>query len=253
MAEGPNSAFTVDRDNGIATYRMTNTTTSGTVVEYTMGAVATGGATTDGIDMEVASDASTATNPISLGAAVVGGATDSSTSPVITARFGGRQPIKGGELKATIVRASDGTVVLEGLAMADNGTGADERANDGVYTLSLDGRLPAGDYAAVIEASTVPGTSSFNSNQIRQPAPNGGGLPTRAEETVNDEIQRLADVEFTLQEGAKGVVASTTPTTTASSGGGGCTALPGQSDGSLLALVLGAAGWTAWRRRQQSR
>ena len=242
------NGLVIDADNGMATYTLTNETDASTPVEYVMRAEATA-AMVDGIDMEVYSDASTATNPISLGASVVGGATDSLTAPVITARFGGRTPIKGGEVTVSIVRASDGTTVLEGLSMQDNGAGADERANDGVYTLSLDGRLPAGDYAAVIVASTTPGTSSFSSNVIRA----NGGLPTRADEIIEDEIQRLADVEFTLLEGAKGVVAAAAPAAAqeSSGGGGGCTALPGQTDASLLALVLGAAGFAAWRRRKQ--
>lgn len=248
------NGLTLDTQNGEATYVMTNdlapaaTRSPMEFAELVMRAQASS-TTVDGLDMEVYSDASTAENPISLGASVVGGASDSLTAPVITARFGGRTPIKGGDVKVSIVRTSDGTTVLEGLSMQDNGAGADERANDGVYTLSLDGRLPAGDYAAVIVALTIPETSQFSSNVIRA----NGSLPARADVTIEDEIQRLADVEFTLLEGAKGVVAAAVPATTqpASGGGGGCTALPGQTDASLLALVLGAAGFAAWRRRKQ--
>jgi hypothetical protein len=167
---------------------------------------------------------------------------------VITARFGGRQPIRGGQIKVNVVRASDGVPVLQDVAMLDDGAGADERANDGIYTLSLAGRLVAGDYVAVVEASTVPGTSTFNPNQIQA----FGGAGQAAETTIADEIQRLAELDFTVEAGALGVVPGTTGTNAPdTSSGGGCTAMPGQRDASLPLLVMGVAGWLAYRRRKQ--
>jgi hypothetical protein len=250
--------FTLDAANGIATLVFQNLTPNDTQLDfpYAMRVTATGGATTDGIEMEISSDASTATNPISLAGAVVGGTTGSVNAPVITMRFGGSQPIKGGEVKATIFKAADGSVALDNQALLDDGQGADERANDGVYTLSLNGKLPAGEYTAVVSARTVPGTSSFNSNQ--RFVGTSGALPARSEQIINAEIERLADVEFSLDAGAQGVGEATASGSTNSAdrdsgGGGGCTALPGQTDSSLLALVLSAAGWSAWRRRQRQR
>jgi hypothetical protein len=253
---GNNEGFTLDAANGVATLVVQNLTPNNTQLDapYVMRVTATGGAMTDGIDMEISSDASTATNPISLSGAVVGGTSGSTNAPVITMRFGGSQPIKGGEVKATIFKAADGSVALDNQALLDDGQGADERANDGVYTLSLNGKLPPGEYTAVVSARTVPGTSSFNSNQ--RFVGTSGALPARAEQTISAEIERLTDLEFALDAGAQGVVGATSDGSTnsaTSDGGGGCTALPGQTDSSLLALVLGAAGLTAWRRHQRQR
>lgn len=243
----------VDKANGRMDILVQNfVTTDGGFKELEVTVKATNTPMSDGFDIEVAGDAATATNAISLGATVVGGEKAAATAPVITARFGGNKPIRGGELKVTVQRVSDGAAVLTDVAMLDDGVGADERANDGVYTLSLKDKLPSGDYMAVVQASTVPGISAFNPNQIRANA----NAPARAETPIADEIQRLAEVEFSLEAGAKGVTASATAPAangSDSDSGGGCTALPGQADASLLALVLGAAGLSAWRRRQRQR
>jgi hypothetical protein len=239
--------YSRDDVNGTVSVVVDNALLSGNYEEWTAEARASA-ATSEGLAIEVASDAATASNPISLGVSVQGGSQASSSNPVITARFGGRQPIRGGQIKVNVVRASDGVPVLQDVAMLDDGAGADERANDGIYTLSLAGRLVAGDYVAVVEASTVPGTSTFNPNQIQA----FGGAGQAAETTIADEIQRLAELDFTVEAGALGVVPGTTGTNAPdTSSGGGCTAMPGQRDASLPLLVMGVAGWLAYRRRKQ--
>lgn len=235
--------FVRDDANGTVSITLGNALTAGSFEEWEAEVRSTS-AMTDGMVFEVSSDASTATNPISLGMNLMGGSAAATTNPVITARFGGRLPIRGGDLKVNVLRTSDGAAVLQDVTMVDDGTGADERANDGVYSVSLANLLPAGDYVATVLASTTPGTSKFNPNQIQA----FGGSSAAAEITIADEIQRLAELDFTLAPGARGVKADATGT--ASSGGGGCTAVPGQADTTLPALVLGAAVWVAWRRRK---
>jgi hypothetical protein len=235
-----------DNANGTITITLVNGLTTGNFEEWEV-EVRSNAAMTEGIEFDVAGDASSASNPISLSANLVGGSASSITNPVITARFGGRLPIRGGTVTVDVTKTTDGTSALQGVAMVDDGTGADERANDGVYTVSLADKLPAGDYVARVVALTVPGTSKFNPNQIQA----FGGQGAAAETTIADEIQRLAEVEFTLASGAKGVQAGASTSTNTDSGGGGCTALPGQTDPTLPGLVLGAATWAAWRRRQR--
>jgi hypothetical protein len=243
--------LTVDRANGRLNLVVPNNVTTDGGFRQLQVTVNATTAMSDGFDVEVSGEAATATNPISLGVSAVGGEKTAATNPVLLARFGGNQPIRGGQVKVTVQRASDGVTVLSDVVMLDDGVGADERANDGVYTLSLQGKLPAGDYVAHVEALTIPGTSAFNPNQIRADA----NAPARPETVIQDDIQRQSEVEFSLEDGAKGVNASgsTTNAGNGNSGGGGCTALPGQTDVSLIGLVLGAAGWSAWRRRKQAR
>jgi hypothetical protein len=239
------ASYSRDDTNGTVKVVVSNSLASGAFEEWEAEVRATG-ATTEGVEFEVASDASSAQNPISLGANLTGGTKAATTKPVITARFGGRLPIRGGDIKANIYRISDGTLVLQDLVMADDGSGADERANDGVYTISLDNKLPAGEYTAIINASTVPGTSKFNPNQIQ--AFGGGG--TAAELTIADEIERLAEIDFTLESAAPGVMASSSSTSSTSSRGG-CTVAPGTGDSSLILLVLSAFFWRTWLRRNK--
>lgn len=235
------TGYTRDDANGTVSVIVPNSLASGAFEEWEAEARATS-ATTEGVDFEVASDASTASNPISLGVNLVGGDNSSLSAPVITARFGGRLPIRAGEVKVNVYRASDASLVLQDITMTDDGTGADERANDGIYTIGLTDQLPAGDFVAVIEASTVPSTSRFNPNQIQS----FGNNASSQEVVIDDEIQRLAELEFTLDADASGV----TPDT-GGGGGGGCTVSQGQNDTSLILLVLSAALWQLWLLRRK--
>lgn len=243
------TGYTRDDANGTVSVVVPNSLASGAFEEWEA-EVRASGATSEGVEFEVASDASTAANPISLGVNLVGGTKTATVNPVMTARFGGRLPIRGGDVKVNVFRVTDGTLVLQGLTMADDGVGVDERANDGIYTISLADKLPAGEYVASIDASTVPNTSKFNPNQI-QAFGTTGNAP---EVGIADEIQRLAELDFAFESGAKGVKAdavSSSGSTSSKSGRGGCTVAPGQGDSSLLLLVLSAAAWRTWLRRRK--
>jgi hypothetical protein len=76
----------------------------------------------------------------------------------------------------------------------------------------------------------------------------------RAEETPVEAFQREAEVSFTLEATATGVLGTdTTPTPTPTPGsgdsGGGCTVNPDGRDASLLALLGLALAGAALRRR----
>lgn len=195
-------------------------------------------ANTDAVEVEVVSTPQGAA--VELSAMIDGGTVASGRPPVLMAKLAGSTPITSATIKVLIFNAdseSDTPTIPEITlnAQNDNGTNGDNRANDGIYTLNLAGRLPAGNYFVLAEATTD-GNSRFSSQGVI----NASGT-TPGTKLVGAPIQRQSEGEFTLDSGAPGV----TTTARASNGGGGCTVGNG-SDGGLLVLlslaVLGLIG-----------
>lgn len=177
---------------------------------------------------------------VELSAMIDGGTVASGRPPVLMAKLAGSTPITSATIKVLIFNADSESetpaipeITLN--AQNDNGTNGDNRANDGIYTLNLAGRLPAGNYFVLAEATTD-GNSRFSSQGVI----NAAGV-TPGTKLVGAPIQRQSEGEFTLDSGAPGV----STTARASNGGGGCTVGNG-SDGGLLVLlslaVLGLIG-----------
>lgn len=177
---------------------------------------------------------------VELSAMIDGGTVASGRPPVLMAKLAGSTPITSATIKVLIFNADSESetpaipeITLN--AQNDNGTNGDNRANDGIYTLNLAGRLPAGNYFVLAEATTD-GNSRFSSQGVI----NASGT-TPGTKLVGTPIQRQSEGEFTLDSGAPGV----STTARASNGGGGCTVGNG-SDGGLLVLlslaVLGLIG-----------
>jgi len=190
------------------------------------------------VEIEVVSTSQGAA--VELSAMIDGGTVASGRPPVLMAKLAGSNPITSATIKVLIFNADSESetpaipeITLN--AQNDNGTNGDNRANDGIYTLNLAGRLPAGNYFVLAEATTD-GNSRFSSQGVI----NASGV-TPGSKLVGAPIQRLSEGEFTLDSGAPGVTTSAR----ASNGGGGCTVGNG-SDGGLLVLlslaVLGLIG-----------
>lgn len=174
---------------------------------------------------------------VELSAWIDGGTKDMNRAPVLMAKLAGSTPIINAIIDVQIFDAdsdSDKPVLEFKLDKTnDAGNNRDNRANDGVYTYDLTGKLPAGSYVVVARASTD-AESKFNPNGVI----NAQGISAAAS-AIGDAIQRLAEVEFDLEEGATGLKAGATTTTAAVSSskkGGGCT-VGGGSDAGLLALL----------------
>lgn len=195
-------------------------------------------ANADAVEVEVVSTPQGAA--VELSAMIDGGTVASGRPPVLMAKLAGSTPITGATIKVLVFNADSESetpaipeITLN--AQNDNGTNGDNRANDGIYTLNLAGRLPAGNYVVVAEATT-----DANSRFSSQGVINAAGV-TPGTKLVGAPIQRQSEGEFTLDSGAPGV----STTARASNGGGGCTVGNG-SDGGLLVLlslaVLGLIG-----------
>lgn len=170
---------------------------------------------------------------VELSAMIDGGTVASGRPPVLMAKLAGSTPITGATIKVLVFNADSESetpaipeITLN--AQNDNGTNGDNRANDGVYTLNLAGRLPAGNYFVLAEATT-----DANSRFSSQGVINASGV-TPGSKLVGAPIQRLSEGEFTLDSGAPGV----TTAARANSGGGGCTVGGGQDGGLLVMLSL---------------
>ncbi len=192
----------------------------------------------DAVEVEVVSTPQGAA--VELSAMIDGGTVASGRPPVLMAKLAGSTPITSATIKVLIFNADSESetpaipeITLN--AQNDNGNNGDNRANDGIYTLNLAGRLPAGNYFVLAEATTD-GNSRFSSQGVINASGNTPGT-----KLVGAPIQRQSEGEFTLDSGAPGV----TTTARASNGGGGCTVGNG-SDGGLLVLlslaVLGLIG-----------
>lgn len=210
---------------------------------------ATTNANAGAVEVEVVSTPQGAA--VELGAMIDGGTVASGRAPVLMAKLAGSTPITGATIKVQIFNAdseSDTPAIPEITlnAQNDNGTNGDNRANDGIYTLNLAGRLPAGNYVVVAEATTDAG-SMFSSQGVINAFGNTPGT-----KLVGAPIQRQSEGEFTLDSGAPGVTAAS-----ASGGGGGCTVGNGGDNGLLMLLGLAGLGllrrtWTHVRKGRAS-
>lgn len=177
---------------------------------------------------------------VELSAMIDGGTMATNRPPVLMAKLAGRTPITGATIKVRVFNAdndSEEPVIPEITLNSsnDNGNGVDNRASDGIYSLDLRGRLPAGNYFVVAQATT-----DTNSMFSSQGVINAAGV-TPGTKAVGAPIQRLSEGEFTLDAGAPGVGSPATGTT-ANAGGGGCTAGGGNDAGLLMLLSLAMLG-----------
>jgi hypothetical protein len=195
---------------------------------------------TAAVEVEVVSKPSG--TAVELSAWIDGGTMESNRAPVLMAKLAGSTPIINANIEIQIFDAdsdSDTPVFQTTLNKShDAGNNRDNRANDGVYSLDLTDRLPAGSYVVIAEASTD-AESRFNPNGVI----NAQGISAAAS-PINDPIQRMALGEFELEAGATGLK---TTAVTSTSKGGGCT-IGGGSDAGLLAL-LSVAMFGLRRRR----
>lgn len=176
-----------------------------------------------------------------------GGTLGDNRAPVLRVQLAGKAPIAKARVLASVYNAETGAMVLSDLVLLDDGNGADSRADDGRYALSLRDRLEPGDYTVTVRAVTT-ADSFFQPNQVFAV---GAEVPVRP---VGAGLVRVDEFDTTLQAGATGVkaAASTSPSTgTTPSGGddgGGCTSVDGQRDIGLL-MLLAAAALGLWLRR----
>ena len=163
-----------------------------------------------------------------------GGTKADGRAPVLMAKLAGSTPIINATIKIQIFDVDSDNiapVLVRTLNKThDAGSSRDTRASDGIYTLDLTGLLPAGSYFIIAEGSTD-GESKFNPNGVINAV---SGISAAAS-PIGDPIERLAEEEFDLEDGAVGlkVTAVAAPTSTSS---GGCT-VGGGSDAGLLALL----------------
>jgi len=180
---------------------------------------------------------------VELSAWIDGGTKDSNRAPVLMAKLAGSTPIINATIDIQIFDAdsdSETPVFQTKLDKThDAGNNRDNRANDGVYSLDLTDKLPAGSYVVIAEASTD-AQSRFNPNGVI----NAQGISAAAS-LVGDPIQRMALGEFDLEAGATGLK---TNAVTSTSKSGGCT-VGGGSDAGLLALLSMAMFGLLRRRR----
>lgn len=201
----------------------------------------------DGLSVDVSS-----ASRLALNGEVTGGVLAAvNTAPTLRATLASDKRIKGATVRATVYN-EDGQAVLENLVMRDDGVAPDLRAGDGEYAVSLKDKLKAGEYYAIVEASNDGSAVIASLGALVKGA--------RAEETPVEAFQREAELSFTLESTATGVLGTDTtptptPTPTPGSGdsGGGCTVNPDGRDASLLALLGLALAGAALRRRLRLR
>ena len=197
----------------------------------------------DGIGLEVSSD-----SLITLSGELEGGRMGDAAPMSLRAKLGGEKSIKGAVVTADIYN-SQGTLVMSGVTLKDDGVKPDARAGDGQYAVSLAGLLPAGDYTAVLTAVTNASSRIASLGALVKGA--------RDEELPVELISRVSEFGFALEVGATGVLsAATTPAPAPlamGSSGGGCSVNPQGNDASLLLLLLVALLAGALRGRRSSR
>lgn len=216
---------------------------AGRVGRWTVRAIASAN-TVDGVGLEVA-----ALTRLVLSAQVSGGTTGATSSPVLTAVLGGDKRVKGATVTAAIYDA-DGKLVLDGLTLRDDGVAPDVRAGDGQYSISLAGRLPAGEYFAVVHSETTAASRTASLGTLVK--------GVRAEEELVEVFERVTEADFVLEVNAPGVVAAAPPPApavppVADSGSGGCTVSPDGKDAGLLVLLALAAVGRVLRRRTSAK
>ena len=193
------------------------------------------GPTTETVEVEVSTESAVGLTP-----SVTGGLKSDNRAPVLRAIFSGDSPIVRAKVLANIYRTHDLALVLSNLELKDDGIGVDARPNDGSYAVALSGLLPAGDYVVEMTAETN-ADSAFSTN-----LPFAMGLPV-PDVVVGAGVIRVENVEFSLEEGAPGVVFSSNM-----GGGGGCTVSSGPADAGLLVLLLAALIGLGVRRGKNS-
>lgn len=204
-------------------------------------------AMTEGIGLAVSTN-----TLLALTAEVEGGTLGSATGLILSASLGAEKRIKGAIVTAAVYDA-EGTLVLDNLVLRDDGISPDLRGSDGRYAADLSGKLPPGEYYAVLAAQTNDGSRIASLGALIKGA--------RNEESPVEISTRMAEVGFALESGATGVLASTTPTlstptttgTTPSvsltDGSGGCTVNANGRDAGLALLLLSALTGLFLRRR----
>lgn len=193
-------------------------------------------ATSDVVELEVLSESVTGIEVEFMGGL-------NGVAPRLLATFlGDGAAIAGASIIANVFNADTGALVLENLALKDDGLGLDQRANDGQYVADLTGRLPAGNYVTEIIAKTDD-KSTFSTNAIFA---RGTGGPAQ----LTGLVSRSEYTEFSVTQAM-----STTPVASNGSGGGGCAAMAGGNDVSLLILLLaglmglGLRARRVWRKQ----
>ncbi len=227
------AGFVWDTDGGSITYTLPSPATTGS-----WNATVTNNGTTDVAEIDV--DVQVVNSPVSLSVEVVGGIQPANLPARVVAKLSGKFPIVGATLTATVYDASTGNVVIQNLALLDDGKGGDYKANDGYYSASVAGLLGAGEYTAMVSAVINKGTEMYNPNQTFV----NGSSAASAATPVGDTLTRLSAADF-------GIDSATTTAGVSSSGGGGCTISPNGNDASLVLLVLSALG-AFWIRRRRS-
>ncbi len=235
-------AYDIDAAEGVAEFTLA-ADLAGRAGQWTVRATASA-PTTDGIGVDVAG-----LTRVALSAQVLGGS--GTVAPVLTAALGGDKRIKGAVVTAAVFDA-DGNLVLDKLTLLDDGVAPDARAGDGQYSLSLAGRLKAGEYFVLVHSETNAASRTASLGSLVK--------GVRSEEQAVEVFERVAEADFVLEANATGVVPPTPPvtvtppptTTPTDSGSGGCTVNPAGNDAGLL-MLLSAALLGGWLRRRTPR
>ncbi len=199
--------------------------------------VSASGNMTEGIGIAVA-----ANTLLALSADLEGGSVGSATGPILRASLGSEKRIKGADVTAAIFDA-DGILVLDKLVLRDDGVSPDVRGGDGQYTVDLSGKLPPGEYYAVLVGQTNAASRIASLGALIKGA--------RLEESPVELLTRMAEVGFALESNAAGVMGAAAPATTPeqNSGSGGCRVNANGRDAGLVMVLLGAMTGMYLRRR----
>lgn len=225
--------YHIDATEGVAEFTLA-TDLAGRVGQWTARATASA-ATTDGVGVDVAG-----LTRVALNAQVLAGVAGATSGPVLTAVLGGDKRIKGATVTAAVFDAN-GNLVLDNLTLRDDGVAPDARAGDGEYSLSLAGKLKAGEYFAVVHSATNSNSRTASLGTLVKGA--------RSEEETVEAFERVAEADFVLTETAAGVVPATTVVPASTDNSGGCTVNPGGNDAGLLLLLAAALAGGLLRRR----
>jgi hypothetical protein len=167
-------------------------------------------------------------------------------SKLIAAFSGNGYPISAANVIADIFNTENGEHVLKALILKDDGLGADDRANDGIYSIALSGLIPAGNYTASVVAETT-SLSVFSSNVMfargAPPTSEATGLLTRVD---------VSEFQVTDSDANFKPPISNTNNQAKSGQGGGCSSISSGNDASLILLALIATlGYFLRMRRQR--
>lgn len=247
-----NVAAGSDPAGGHVTIKIDNT--SGDQVGKWTATVQANAATDGEVDLDVIS-------PTKLNLQVQISGQDRDLAPIITAIFAGEKPVSHANVTAQVLDAKTGAIIKNSLVLLDDGTGLDQRANDGTYTLDLAKLLPAGDYIIKVSATTTDASMFEDGNLIFASAPRQecveGGNCDAALSTggsavpVGAGLSRIAFAELALSNDSIGVIPGDSVVSSNGSFGGGCTvASNGKADTGLLLLIGVAVAGLVLRRRR---